>query len=154
MRIPLVLALIAVPATALAQQAPTDRAATDLAPVADAQAQTGQPPQRIRSVSLQRGEACPKPSMANEVVVCTTIPDPYRIPKPLRQLAPSAANQSWVNRTATMDRIGRQAAGLPDTCSPVGSGGQSGCALSWNNTYAAQRRADKNAAASVPGGAE
>ena len=134
MRLPLFAALVALPAPALAQQA-----------------ESGQPPQRIRNVTIQRGQECPK-STGDEVIVCTTIIEPYRIPGPLRRGEPSAANQSWVNRTAYADGVGRRAAGLPDTCSPVGTGGQSGCALSWNNTYAAEKRAARQAAESVPGG--
>jgi hypothetical protein len=118
----------------------------------DEQAATGQPPQRIREVSVKRGEPCPR-STPDEVVVCRTLEDPYRIPKALRNDGPIAAqNQSWVNRTATADQIGRVAAGLPDTCSPVGTGGQSGCALQFNQQYAADRRARIAEQQAVPGG--
>jgi hypothetical protein len=136
MRLPLFALALVIPGGAIAQQA-----------------ETGQPPQRIRNVSIQRGQECPK-STADEVVVCTTIIEPYRIPGPLRREgAPAtAANQSWVNRTAYADGVGRRAGGLPDTCSPVGSGGQTGCALSWNNAYGAEKRANRRAAEAVPGG--
>ena len=142
MRLPLFALLVALPASAFAQQAQSD-----------GQEGSGQPPQRVRSVSIQRGQECPK-STADEVVVCSTIIEPYRIPSTLRRGEPTAANQSWVNRTAYADSVGRRAAGLPDTCSPVGTGGQSGCALSWNNTYAAEKRGAKREAESVPGGEE
>lgn len=98
-------------------------------PVQADQAQSGQPPERIRNVQLNPGQACPK-GTANEVVVCGTInPDEqFRIPQPLRDQAPtSAEKQSWVNRAETIDNVGREAAGLPNTCSPVGAGGQTGC---------------------------
>ena len=104
-------------------------------------AQASSAPQRIRSVQLTKGQPCPK-AVGDEVVVCSTIEDPYRIPKPLRDaVTPSAAKQSWVNRAATLDQVGREAGGLPDTCSPVGTGGQSGCALLINQRYAAEKRA-------------
>jgi hypothetical protein len=129
-------------------------AAALLAPLAqdravDAQAATGQPPQRVRSVTIQRGERCP-PSTSDEVVVCAVLGEPYRIPSQLRETAPSAANQSWVNRASTVDQVSRRAGGLPDTCSPVGTGGQSGCALQLNNAYAAQRREEAREGESVP----
>ncbi|RDE06370.1 hypothetical protein [Sphingomonas aracearum] len=95
----------------------------------NSQAESGQPPQRIRSVQLTPGQACPKGS-ADEVVVCSTVdPDEqFRIPQPLRNTEPtSAEKQSWVNRAETIDQVGREAGGLPNTCSPVGSGGQTGC---------------------------
>ena len=134
MRFPLILVLAVIPGAAAAQEAGTS-----------------QPPQRIRNVAIQRGEPCPK-ATGDEVVVCTTIVEPYRIPGPLRRDEPSAANQSWVNRTAYADGVGRRAGGLPDTCSPVGTGGQTGCALTWNRAYGAEKRANARAAESVPGG--
>ncbi len=110
-----------------------------------AQAETGQPPQRIRQVTLTGSEACPK-AEGDEIVVCSRI-DPneqYRVPKELR--APPevpAQNQSWVNRAATVDQVGRVAGGLPNTCSPVGSGGQTGCAIQQGKAWAAERRQQK-----------
>ena len=126
-------ALIAFPATAFAQEA-----------------QVGTPPQRIRSVTLTGDQACPK-STAGEVVVCSTLDQPYRIPKQLRDDKPIAAqNQSWVNRAASMDQLGRVAGGLPDTCSAVGTGGQSGCFLARNNAYAQERRAPASETTTTP----
>ena len=115
------LALIAIPVGAVAQ--------------ADA------PPQRIRNVQTARGEPCPKAG-PNEVVVCDTLGDPYRIPKPLRDSAPiPTPRQSWVNRAADIDQTSRVAGGLPDTCSTVGTGGQTGCSLAAARAWAAERRA-------------
>jgi hypothetical protein len=109
---------------------------------AQSQAETGQPPQRIRQVTLTGSEKCPT-AAADEIVVCSRL-DPneqFRVPKSLRQ-APEvpAQNQSWVNRAAAADQTGRIAGGLPNTCSPVGSGGQSGCAIQAGRAWAAERR--------------
>lgn len=107
-------------------------------------AQGGQPPQRVRSVTLNAGQACPK-GTGDEVVVCQTLDQPYRIPKSLRDDKPiPAQNQSWVNRAAALDEVGRVAGGLPDTCSAVGTGGQSGCALQRAKAYSAERRANSS----------
>lgn len=131
----LVLALLALPVAASAQ---------------DQQAETGQPPQRVRSVTLSPGQKCP-PSSSTEVVVCGTLDEPYRIPKALRDDHPIAAqNQSWTNRAATADEIGRVAGGLPDTCSPVGSGGQSGCAAQAAKQWVAEKTEERRQASSVP----
>jgi len=101
-------------------------------------------PQRIRSVTIQKGERCP-PSVGNEVVVCSVLGEPYRIPAPLRSQGPiPAANQAWSNRASSMAETSRVAAGLPDTCSPVGTGGQTGCGLMRAREWAAQRRLEKN----------
>ena len=131
----LILALLALPAAAIAQ---------------DQQAQTGRPPQRVRSITIKPGEKCPA-STADEVIVCPTLDQPYRIPKSLRDDHPIAAqNQSWVNRAASADEIGRVAGGLPDTCSPVGSGGQSGCALQASKQWVAEKTEERRQASSVP----
>ena len=108
------------------------------------------PPQRIRSVTLNPGQKCP-PNSKTEIVVCSTLDQPYRIPKGLRETEPlKATNQSWVNRAAQIDQTSRVAGGLPDTCSPIGSGGQSGCALQQNQQWLAAekaKRAEADAAA-------
>jgi hypothetical protein len=113
-------------------------------------AQASQPPQRIRNVTLGAGQACPK-SQGDEIVVCQTLEQPYRIPKSLRDDKPIAAqNQSWVNRAASLDEIGRVAGGLPDTCSAVGTGGQSGCSLQRAKAYSAERRATATESSTAP----
>ena len=109
-------------------------------PVA-ATAQSGDPPQRIRNVQIARGQPCPK-AAAGEVVVCSVLEQPYRIPRALRDTAPVPnARQSWVNRAADIDATSRVAGGLPDTCSTVGNGGQTGCSQAAAAAWAADRRA-------------
>ena len=127
-------ALLLLPAMAVAQ---------------DKQAESGKPPERIRNVTLAGGEKCPTP-VDGEVIVCSTLEEPYRIPKGLRESKKSAATNSWVNRAATLDEVGREAGGLPDTCSPVGSGGQTGCALKMNQQFAAERAEKKRQESAVP----
>lgn len=115
---------------------------------------TGRTPQRVRSVTLQGNEPCP-PSKGDEVVVCSRLnPDEqFRIPKELRNTAePAAKNQAWTNRVVVADRASRANAGLPDTCSPVGTGGQSGCALAINNAFAGEKRAAEKNDSLIPGG--
>ncbi|KTW02665.1 hypothetical protein [Sphingomonas sanguinis] len=129
-RAALIAALLLTPGAALGQQSPNNP-----------QAESGQPPKRVRQVTLTGDQKCPE-STAEEVVVCGRDDEPYRIPKALRNDKPiPAQNQSWVNRAATMDQVGRVAGGIPDTCSPVGTGGQSGCSMMWNQQYQAERRA-------------
>lgn len=126
------MALLPLPAFAQAQP---DAAASS-------QAESGQPPQRIRQVTLTGSEACPT-AAADEIVVCSRLDpnDQFRVPKPLRRpLEVPAQNQSWVNRAATVDRVGRVAGGLPNTCSPIGTGGQSGCSIQAGQAWAAEKR--------------
>ena len=50
--------------------------------------------------------------------------------------------QSTLDQAAArLDEVSRTAGGLPDTCSPVGTGGQTGCSMMWNRNWAAERRA-------------
>ena len=115
---------------------------------------TGQSPQRVRSVTVTGDQKCPE-STANEVVVCSRInPDEqFRIPKELRNTAePAAQNQAWTNRVVTAEQTSREAAGLPNSCSPVGTGGQTGCAIAAGRAYAAERRAAEKNDSMVPGG--
>jgi len=124
------LALLTFPATAIAQTKPAD---------------SGQPPKRIRSVTLTApDQKCP-PSTAEETIVCTTVAEPYRIPKELRGAGPiPPKRQAWTNRVAADEQTSREAAGLPDTCSPVGTGGQTGCARAAARSFAAEKRAKAN----------
>lgn len=108
--------------------------------VMGAAAASGQPPQRVRSLTVATGQACPA-AEPGEVVVCRPADDPYRIPEPLRRTEIAARTRSWVSRAATLDEIGRVAAGLPDTCSVVGTGGQTGCTGAMLRQWAAERRA-------------
>lgn len=122
--------LLALPTGAIAQ----DKGAGD-----------GTAPKRIRSVTLTSPtEKCP-PSTGDEIVVCTTLDNPYRIPKELRDAGVIPNNrQAWTNRVADDEQTGREAAGLPDTCSPVGTGGQTGCSRALARQFKATKRARAN----------
>ena len=141
LRILAIAALLSLPAVASAQTAPA---------TTDKQAESGKPPARIRNVTINPNEPCPA-STNDEIVVCSTLTEPYRIPKALRNPPKTdAASQSWVNRAATMDEVGRRAGGLPDTCSPVGSGGQTGCTALMIQQYAAEKAEKKRQDTAVP----
>lgn len=121
-----------------------------LAAPAQAQPDPAEPPRRIRSVALDADAGCP-PAIGDEVVVCYRADEPYRIPKRFRRAAEiAAADQSWVNRAAVMDEAGRVSGGLPNTCSPIGTGGQTGCTQAMLRAWAAERRAVARAAESIP----
>ncbi len=127
----LIAVLIALPGVAGAQ-----------APVQNT-AEQGTPPARIRSILLEPGKKCPV-ATGDEIVVCTPIDQPYRIPKGLRseRKIPPAA-QSWVNRAATIDEVGRVAGALPNTCSTIGSAGQTGCTLQLLQQWRGERAEQK-----------
>jgi hypothetical protein len=85
------------------------------------------PPTRVRSVITYGDEGCPKPVDAEEIVVCAKGGDsPYRIPKAFRnQPKEGPTGQSWTRRMEVVEEVNR--AGLPNSCSPIGTGGQTGC---------------------------
>ncbi|MET3709447.1 hypothetical protein ABIC65_000127 [Sphingomonas trueperi] len=85
------------------------------------------PPKRVRSILLYGDQSCPKPADPDEIVVCSNAGDsPYRIPKRFRdQPKEDAPSTSWSRRMEVVEDFNR--AGMPNSCSPVGSGGQTGC---------------------------
>jgi hypothetical protein len=102
------------------------RALVPLVLLAAAPAAAAQP-ERIRTQLVFGEEACPR-STDEEIVVCARQPESerYRIPKPLRGRAYNAARDgSWAGTAKVLEFVSRQ--GLPDSCSPVGMNGQSGC---------------------------
>lgn len=83
-------------------------------------------PDKITTLVVYGDDPCPR-SSDEEIVVCAREPESerYRIPKRLRRAKPDAAQRSWGDRVQVLEMVGRQ--GTPNSCSPVGSGGQSGC---------------------------
>ncbi len=108
-------------------------------------------PQRVRSVLLYGKEECPKPANEDEIVVCANAGEsPYRIPKALRDKPnEGAAAQAWTNRMETVEEVNR--VGLPNSCSPVGSGGQTGCTRQMIRQWYQERLDRKAKAARIPG---
>jgi len=112
-----------------------------LAQPAMAQDKAESPPQTIRSVLLYgNDDNCPKSTSKDEIVVCTNAGDsPYRIPKDLRRGPPDVPHQSWVNRAKFADEAAQQ--NRPDSCSPIGTFGQTGCAMQMGQEWRAARKA-------------
>ncbi|WP_245824526.1 hypothetical protein [Sphingomonas azotifigens] len=110
-RLMLATALLAAPAFAQTQDQTTPEA----------------PPKRVRSILLYGDQSCPKPANPDEIVVCSNAGDsPYRIPKRFRdQPKEDAPSTSWSRRMEVVEDFNR--AGMPNSCSAVGSGGQTGC---------------------------
>ena len=83
-------------------------------------------PNKITTLVVYGDDPCPR-SNDEEIVVCAREPESerYRIPKKLRRTKPDAAQRSWGDRVQLLEMVGRQ--GTPNSCSPIGSNGQSGC---------------------------
>lgn len=108
------------------------------------------PPQRVRSILLYGKEECPKAQSEDEIVVCANAGEsPYRIPKEFRNKPKDdAASQAWTNRVEMVEDVNR--AGLPNSCSPVGSGGQTGCTRQMIRQWYQERLDAKAKAAQIP----
>ncbi|MBW4329298.1 hypothetical protein KY084_00200 [Stakelama sp. CBK3Z-3] len=98
-----------------------------------------EPPHTIRSITLYGDEKCPQPKDKDEIVVCSNMGDsPYRIPKQLRGTPPDVPHQSWANRAAMTEEAGRH--NIPNSCSAVGTDGQTGCTAQMLSEWRAARK--------------
>lgn len=90
---------------------------------AAAQAPAAEP--KISAMIVYGDDACP-PSTGDTIVVCARKPEGerYRIPEILRGDPDDPKNQAWAERATALEYAGRSGIG---SCSPVGSGGASGC---------------------------
>lgn len=132
-RLAIAAALLAVPGAAMAQ---------------DAAAPDNGPPERIRSIILYNDQKCPEPE-GDEIVVCAQESDsPYRIPSKLRESIERPDAVSWATRVDDVMEANR--AGLPNSCSPIGSGGQSGCTVQMIRQWRAERAANQRREAAIP----
>jgi hypothetical protein len=102
------------------------------------------PPQRIRNVLVRPGEPCPQATSPNEVVVCAPAdPEQFRIPKQFREEPViGGPNTAWNVRARQALDDNRRV--LPGSCSPVGTGGQSGCPQQALEAWAAERRGNQD----------
>jgi hypothetical protein len=97
-----------------------------LAPAMAAAAEPAGPPERVASAVVYGNDPCPK-GEGDEVIVCARKPERerYRIPKELRHENEPLAERSWAARTAALEDATRET--MPNSCSVVGSYGQTGC---------------------------
>lgn len=120
------------------------------APALAASGARNTPPARTEiHLAVFGNDPCPK-GVGDEIVVCARLPESerYRIPKKLRDDKKLARpDQSWVARVRDIEETGRDE--RPNSCSAVGSGGQTGCFQKFLRDARAQREADA-AANSVP----
>lgn len=95
-------------------------------------------------------EKCPVDANGNEVTVCVRRPagERFRIPKEIRPESIKPEYQSWANRQEGILDTGQSGIG---SCSPVGVGGQVGCAVQQFKRAREDKKARKEAdAANTP----
>lgn len=109
-------------------------------------AEAAEPDERVQALVVYGNDPCPK-SADGSIIVCARRPESerYRIPKSLRQKPAPPAEQAWGSRVEALDAASR--AVLPNSCSPIGSSGFTGCtAAMLRQWYAERQRAAAEAA--------
>lgn len=122
--------LPAAPAVAQDEEQATERSADQV---------TDESPERESTILVFGEDACP-PSTDNEVVVCARRPEEerYRIPRNLRR-SRQPQEQSWASRVESLEEASRDS--RPNSCSVVGTYGQSGCMQAMIRQWFNERRA-------------
>ncbi|AGH48572.1 MULTISPECIES: hypothetical protein [Sphingomonadales] len=112
-------------------------------------ATTGTPPEKVSSLVVYGDDPCPR-STSDEIVVCGREPESerYRVPKRFRGKKAEPAQQSWSNTVRQLEWVSR--AGTPNSCSPVGSGGATGCYQMFMRQARAEREQARQEAADIP----
>ena len=88
-----------------------------------AQAQTAN--DRVNEIIVFGNDPCPR-STDDEVVVCKRVGEEerYRIPERLREGGTLQERTAWAKKVRSIERVGRTG---PQSCSPVGPAGYTGC---------------------------
>ena len=96
-------------------------------------------PPRETSLVVYGEDPCPEPADEEEIVVCARRPEQerYRVPESLRR-GEQLRETSWSSRTAELEEVQRDT--RPDSCSVVGSFGQTGCTQQLLRAWRDQRR--------------
>ena len=96
-------------------------------------------PQRETNLVVYGEDPCPEPADEQEIVVCARRPEQerYRVPAPLRR-GEQLRETAWSSRAAELEEAQRDT--RPDSCSVVGSFGQSGCTQQLLRNWQDQRR--------------
>jgi hypothetical protein len=104
---------------------------------------------RTVNVTVYGNDPCPRGG-DGEIVVCGHRPENerYRIPKELRHKDDRPSEVSWASRVATLDDAAR--AMRPDSCSPVGSYGQTGCWQKMVGQWSYERQQMRSQQAGIP----
>jgi hypothetical protein len=109
--------------------------------LAGPQAWAGEPDEHVLSIVVYGDDPCPT-SPDGSIVVCARKPESerYRIPKALRKKAETPVVQGWPAMVQTQDAASR--AVMPNSCSPIGSNGQTGCTMAMLRQWFAERQLD------------
>ena len=106
-------------------------------------AQSSTPPERTSVLYTYGDEPCPE-AQEGEIVVCAQRPESerYRVPQELREELKeeeAVGGGSWASKVEGYENVAR--ASRPNSCSPVGSYGFTGCAAAALRNWFEARRA-------------
>ncbi len=112
--------------------------------MAPAAAQDPDLPEKASTLVVYGEDPCPAPSDPEEIVVCARRPETerYRIPEEFRENKEERGSVAWGARVEEMEEATRFT--RPNSCSPVGSWGQTGCFDSLIRNWRADRRARRS----------
>lgn len=99
------------------------------------------PAPREQRVTVYGDDPCPVASNAEEIVVCGRLPEDerFRIPRGLRDRRERRpGGTSWAARVEDLEEAQRDT--RPNSCSVVGTGGQSGCGAALVRRWFEERR--------------
>lgn len=107
---------------------------------------------RQRLVTVFGTEECPKPTSADEIVVCARLPDSeiYRIPKQLRAANNARVSPFQANRNLLLGDASGGAGGAIGSCSVIGGSGFVGCTKNDVDAWARDRTTRMGATEEVP----
>lgn len=107
------------------------------------------PPEKVSTLIVYGDDPCPR-GAGNEIIVCGREPESerYRVPKRFRGKKTEPAQQAWSNTVRELEYVSR--IGTPNSCSPVGSGGATGCYQMLLRQARAEREQAQREAAGIP----
>lgn len=113
-------------------------ATVGIAAAQPAMAQDASSGEKVNQLIVYGDDPCPA-SSAGEITVCARKDESerFRIPAPLRDNPNASVNQGWTERVRAYETVG--ASGV-NSCSPVGSGGASGCMSRLINAAYAEKK--------------
>lgn len=96
------------------------------------------PPEKINQLIVYGDDPCPA-STDGSITVCARKDESerFRIPKPLRDNPNDSVNQGWTQRVKAYETV---SAFGTNSCSPVGSGGATGCMSQLINSAYAEKK--------------
>ena len=98
-------------------------------------------PEKASSLVVYGADPCPAPADPEEIVVCARRPESerYRIPEELREDKERRGSVAWGTRFDAMEEATRFT--RPNSCSVVGTWGQTGCFDQLIRNWRSERRA-------------